>query len=227
MSASSTTITLDRRLAPLFISVGAAAGLVLALLAGPLTAWLLGRLDSAPVPLRVIAEFPLVASAPILTIVGAVAGWFVFAIWEGEVGMVEIDEDGILLSQEKTATRFAAGEVAEAFIDEDQLVLVDHSARELSRTATDSSLEPRLRTAFGSHGYNWRGRTDPREAAFIPWVDRDPHCAPDDHALLRARQRALTDKRTGEAATLRDDLSARGIVVRDKGGAQQIRQHDG
>ncbi|GAA4517159.1 CysS/YqeB C-terminal domain-containing protein [Brevibacterium yomogidense] len=113
--------------------------------------------------------------------------------------------------------------MAEAFIDGDQLVLVDHTARELSRTTTEASLESGLRAAFESHGYDWYGRADPREAAFIPWVDRDAHCGADDHALLRARQRALTDRRTGEAATLRDELSARGIVVRDRGGAQQIR----
>ncbi len=127
------------------------------------------------------------------------------------------------IAHEKTATRFAAEEVAEAFIDGDQLVLVDHTARELSRTTTEASLESGLRAAFESHGYDWYGRADPREAAFIPWVDRDAHCGADDHALLRARQRALTDRRTGEAATLRDELSARGIVVRDRGGAQQIR----
>ncbi|MGO1440287.1 MAG: YqeB family protein [Brevibacterium yomogidense] len=227
MSASSTTITLDRRLAPVFIGVGAAAGLALAFIAGPVTAWLLDRVDSAPVFLRIVDEVPLFVTLPALTVIGALAGWIVFAIWEGEVGTVILDADGVLITKEKSSARFTTDEIAEAFLDGDELVLVDDATRELSRTASDNGLEPRLRTAFGAHGVAWRGREDPRGAAFHPWIDRGAELDAEDHALLRARQRALTDKRAGEAAALRDQLRDRDIVVRDRDEAQQIRRITG
>ena len=223
MSASSTTITLDRLLTTVFIGVGAAAGLILALIAGPVTSWLLDRVDSAPVFLRIVDECPLVVTIPVLIAIGALAGWFVFAMWEGEVGSVTLDDDGVLLTKEKSSVRFAADEIAEAFLDGEELVFVDDRTRELSRTASDKGLEPRLRAAFETRGITWRGGEDPRTAAFHPWVDRGPELESVDHALLRARQRALTDKRAGEAAALRDQLRDRDIVVRDRGDAQQIR----
>jgi hypothetical protein len=207
MSAS-TTITLDRRLTTVFITVGAAAGLALALIAGPVTAWLLDRLDSAPVFLRIIVEFPLAVTLPVLTVIGAVAGWFVFAVWEGEVGSVTLDDDGVLITQEKAATRFTREEVAEAFLDREELVLVDADSRELSRTPSDAGLHARLCAAFEARDIPWRGAVDPRQ----------------DHDLLRARQRALSDKRAGEAAALRDQLRDRGLVVRDRDEAQQVRR---
>lgn len=227
MSAPSTTITLDRRLTPVFIGLGAAAGLALAFIAGPVTAWLLDRVDSAPVFLRIVDEVPLVVALPALTVIGALAGWFVFAIWEGEVGTVTLDADGVLITKEKSSARFMTDEIAEAFLDGDELVLVDDATRELSRTASDNGLEPRLRTAFEAHGITWRGTEDPRGAAFRPWIDRGAELDAEDHALLRARQRALTDKRAGEAAALRDQLRDRDLVVRDRDKAQQIRRITG
>lgn len=223
MSASATTITLDRRLTPAFAAAGATAGLVLAFVAGPLTAWLLDRLDSAPVFLRIIDEFPLFVTLPALIVVGALAGWFVFAIWEGEVGTVTFDQDGVLVTQEKSSTRFATDEIAEAFLDGEELVLVDGRTRELSRTPSDKALEERLRPAFTDHGIPWRGGEDPRSAEFQPWVDRGTALEEEDHALLRERRRALTDKRAGAAADLRDRLRDRGIIVRDRDNAQEIR----
>lgn len=227
MNAPSTTISLDRRLTSVFAGAGAVAGLALAFLTGPVTSWLLDRVDSAPVFLRVIDQLPFVVAAPALTALGAVAGWIVFAIWEGEVGTLTLDDDGVLITKEKSSVRFAADEVTEAFLDGEELVLVDERTRELSRTASDKGLEPRLRTAFGDHGITWRGSEDPRAAAFHPWVDRGPELEAEDHALLRARQRALTDERAGAAATLRDQLRDRDIVVRDREDAQQIRLIDG
>lgn len=223
MNTPSTTITLDRRLTSVFAGAGAAAGLALAFLTGPVTSWLLDRVDSAPVFLRIIDELPFIVAAPALTVLGALAGWLVFAIWEGEVGTLTLDDDGVLLTKEKSSVRFAADEIAEAFLDGEELVLVDDRTRELSRTTSDKGLEPRLRSSFEAHGIMWRGGEDPRTAAFHPWVDRGPELESEDHALLRARQRALTDKRAGEAAALRDQLRDRDIVVRDRDDAQQIR----
>lgn len=223
MNAPSTTISLDRRLTSVFAGAGAVVGLALAFLTGPVTSWLLDRVDSAPVILRIIDELPFVVAAPVLTVLGALAGWIVFAIWEGEVGTLTFDDDGVLITKEKSSVRFAADEITEAFLDGEELVLVDDRTRELSRTESDKGLEPRLRTAFGDHGITWRGSEDPRAAAFQQWVDRGPELDAEDHALLRARQRALIDKRSGEVAGLRDQLRDRGIVVRDRDKAQEIR----
>lgn len=44
------------------------------------------------------------------------------------------------------------------------------------------------------------------------------------HALLRARGRALSDKKATTAAELHEQLRERGVVVRDRDGGQQFRR---
>lgn len=85
------------------------------------------------------------------------------------------------------------------------------------------TLDSRAGPAFAEFDYPWAGTKDPREAAFTAWIDRSAELDDSVHALLRARRRALTDKRWGEAEAVREDLAARGVVVRDRGAKQQYR----
>lgn len=223
MSRSSVTVTVDSKFAPTFASVGAGIGLVVALLVGPVVSWLLDRIDTAPAPLRLIDQLPLVWSAPILTIVGAVVGWVFFSMWNEEVGRVVIDHQGLRLESRGSPAVFAREEIAEIFMDKDELVLVDEDSRELSRTTSDNSLAQRLSEALTTFGYPWAGAKDPRESAFCDWVDRSPRLDESTHDILRARRRALTDEKTGEAQARRDELAERGVIVRDRDQKQQYR----
>lgn len=223
MSESSVTVSLDSRFGPPFALIGAGIGLVVALLVGPVVSWLLERIDTAPAPLRLIDQLPLIASAPLLTIAGAVAGWIFFSFWNDEVGRVVIDPQAVRVETKDTTAVFGREEIAEVFLDEDELVLVGEDSQELSRTASDSSLAHRFSEALNTFRYPWIGASDPRESDFCDWVDRSPDLSESVHQLLRARSRALADNRTGEAQARRDELAARGVVVRLRDKQQQYR----
>lgn len=223
MSQPSITVTVDSKLSPVFAIVGAVIGFLASLVVGPVVSWLLERIDTAPAPLRLIDQLPLAWSVPLLTLLGALGGWIVFSLWNDEVGRVVVDQESVRLESKKSSTVFSHEEITEIFLDKDELVMVDARARELSRTASDSGLAKDLARAFNAFGYYWAGTKDPRDDVFTDWVDRNPGLDGAAHSLLRARRRALTNGKTGEAESLRDELSERGVVVRDRGEKQQYR----
>lgn len=223
MPDSSITVTLSSKLAPIFTVVGAAVGFALSFLVGPVVAWMLERLDSAPAPLRLVDQLPLIWAAPLLTLVGAVVGWIIFAVWNEEVGRILVDDQKIRIETKRTSADYSRDEVAQIFLDKDELVLTDEASQELSRTSSDSGLAESLSQAFTTFGYPWAGIGDPLETEFTEWVDRSQNLNEVAHARLRARRRALTDDKAGEAESLREELVAQGIVVRDRGEKQQYR----
>lgn len=224
MSEQSVTVTVDSKLMPVFAAVGALLGVATALLVGPVVAWLLERVDSAPGPLRLIDQLPLAWSLPLLILLGAVGGWIVFGLWNEEVGRVVVDPQKIRIDTKTVSTEFTRQEVTEIFLDKDQLVLTGPDSRELSRTGSDSGLAGKLAAAFTAFDYPWRGAGDPRESEYAEWVDRSDALEEHVHVLLRARYRALADGKVGEAETLRERLAAQGVVVRDRGDKQQYRR---
>lgn len=223
MQDESTSVSLNSTLGVAFAAVGAVLGFGISFLVGPVVSWLLERIETAPGPLRLVDEMPLVASVPLLTVLGAVGGWIVFSIWNDDVGRVVIDQRTVRLETKHAASEYSREEITQIFLDKDDLVLIGDGARELSRTSSDSGLAPRLAQAFEQYDYPWCGAEDPREAEFTDWVDRSASLAEHDHVLLRSRRRALADGRTGEAESLRDQLAERGIVVRDRSERQQYR----
>lgn len=222
-SEPSITVTVNSKFAPVFAIAGAIIGFLVSLAVGPVVSWLLGRIDTAPAPLRLIDQLPLVWSMPLLTLLGALAGWILFSVWDDEVGRVVVGPDTVRLESKKSSVVFSHDEVSEIFLDKDELVMLDLSAGELSRSASDSGLAKELKVAFSTFGYTWVGTKDPHDDAFVTWVDRNLSLDSSVHALLRSRQRALTDDKSGEAESLRDQLAQRGVVVRDRGGTQQYR----
>lgn len=224
MSESSVTVTLDSKMMPAFAVVGAVLGAIVAFLVGPVVGWLLDRVDSAPGPLRLIDQLPLVWSLPLLTMLGAVGGWIVFSLWNEEVGRVVVGEKSVRIDTKASSAEFSRTEITQVFLDKDELVLTDQESRELSRTGSDSGLATKLSEAFAAFGYPWKGAGDPREADFVEWVDRSETLNETVHALLRARRRALADEKPGEAESLREQLAEQGIVVRDRADKQQYRR---
>ncbi|GAA1174157.1 YqeB family protein [Nesterenkonia xinjiangensis] len=217
------TVSLSSRLGPAFTVAGAALGGVAAMLIRPTTSWMMDRLDGSPAPLRLLDQLPLSWSVPLLAVLGAVAGFLIYAAWNHDVGTVTVDAQTVTVDQKTGAAVFRHAEISDAFLDKDDLVLLARDSRELSRTPSENGLASELKEAFGMFGLPWSGTTDPRDVEFHPWVDRSRELDAELHTMLRERRRALADGRSGEAESLRDQLTAHGVIVRDRDGAQQIR----
>jgi hypothetical protein len=207
------------------VLVGAALGLGLAFAVGPLADWMIGRFDGAPGPLRLAAALPLGWAVPVLTLCGGLAGAWVANTWREENPVVEVGPDSVVVRDATGGGRhIERARIAEVFTDGRDLVLRDADGREHVRTRVDSGLTERLRSAFERQGYPWHGTADPHEADYTVWVDNGPGLDERAHTLLRTRQRALADNRTGTADEARDELRTLGISVRDRGKAQQYRK---
>lgn len=206
------------------ILVGAALGCGAAFAVGPLADWMTGLFDGAPGPLRLAAALPLGWAVPVLTLGGGVAGALVAGSWKDENPVVEVGADSVVVHDSVGGRHVERARIAEVFTDGRELVLRDADGREQIRTRVDSGLTGRLRSAFERHGYPWRGTADPHEADYAVWVDNAPGLEERAHALLRTRQRALADARTGAADEAREELRALGLSVRDRGKAQQYRR---
>ncbi|MBD0420223.1 hypothetical protein H0H10_13795 [Streptomyces sp. TRM S81-3] len=203
---------------------GAAIGLGAAFAVGPLADWLISRFDGAPGPLRLAAALPLVWAIPVLTLVGGVAGALVAGTWHDENPVIEVGADSVVVHDATGGRHVERARIAEVFTDGRELVLRDTDGREHVRTRVDSGLAGRLQSAFEQQDYPWRGTVDPHEADYTTWVDNVPGLDERAHALLRKRQRALADNRTGAADEAHEELRALGISVRNRGKVQQYRK---
>ncbi|MFE5659937.1 hypothetical protein ACFQ9H_27510 [Streptomyces sp. NPDC056517] len=206
------------------ILIGAVLGVGAAFAVGPIADWMIRLFDGAPGPLKLAAALPLVWAVPALTLVGALAGAWVAGVWRAENPVVEVGADSIVVHDGGGGRHVERAQLAEAFTDGRDLVLRGADGGEHVRTRVDSGLAERLRSAFEQHGYPWRGTVDPHESTYTVWVDNAPDLDERTHALLRKRQRAIADDRTGAADGAREELQARGISVRDRGKAQQYRK---
>lgn len=201
----------------------AVLGFGAAFVIGPIVDWLLGLAGDAPGPLRLAAGLPLVWAIPVLTIAGVGLGFWITREWQRENGIITVSPEGVTVQRGGTGSHVARDRIHEVFSDGRDLILADKQTSELLRVKTDRILLTRLCQAFEGLGYPWQGTTDPHEHAFETWVDGNGQLNGRAQDLLRARQRALADKRSGAAEDVRDDLRDLGIVVRDRNDAQQYR----
>lgn len=204
--------------------VGAALGVGLAFAVGPVVTWLVDVIGGAPGLLRVLARIPLPWAVPALAVVGAVVGAMVGHAWQKDNSVVTVGPDALVVRYAGRDIHMGRDQIGAVFIDGPELVILDAAGRPLSRSKADDVLINPLRSAAETFGYPWLGTSDPHETDYVTWVDRSPDLDESAHALLRARHRALTDKRPGEAAQALDALHAAGLVVRDRAGAQQYRR---
>ncbi|MFF9320201.1 hypothetical protein ACF1BP_29095 [Streptomyces sp. NPDC014735] len=203
---------------------GAVLGLGAAFAVGPLADWMTSLFDSAPGPLRLAAALPLMWAVPVLTLCGGVAGAWLADTWRKENPVIEVGADSVVVHDATGGHHIEQARIAEVFTDGRELVLRDADGTEHVRTRVDSGLVGRLQSAFEQQRYPWRGTVDPHEADYTAWVDNGPGLDERAHTLLRMRQRALADDRTGAADEARDELHTLGISVRDRGKTQQYRK---
>ncbi|WP_291477273.1 hypothetical protein [Corynebacterium sp.] len=221
---TATTVGIPARYTAVFTAGGAVVGLVASFIVGPLVGWLLGLIGDAPGPLRLAAELPFVWAVPVLSLVGAVAGFLVAASWTEGAGTLEVADDGVTV-RSKDADRFIpASSAARVIVESKELVVLDHGAAEVFRGPVEDEMLPGLRAALREHGYPELESVDPYTADFTTWVDGDGRLDGADEELLRARRRALADGRPGAAEEALDELRRRGLMVRDREGRQQYRR---
>ncbi|MFK0295371.1 hypothetical protein ACIQU6_33555 [Streptomyces sp. NPDC090442] len=128
---------------------------------------------------------------------------------------VSVDGDRVVLTRKGEPREYAGADVAMAFLDGKQLVLLGHRTEELAREDCDQDRR-RLAVAFAAHGYTW-AEEDPYKKEFQLWVPESGKLPAQAHVLFRAREELL--KKPGSSDQLRElrgELADAGVVVRDK-----------
>lgn len=164
-----------------------------------------------------IADHPL--ATPGALVVGAAAGLVLTVVAVREELTVTVTDEEVTLARVDSSRRFDRPSVHAVFLDGKRLVLLDTAAGELAREKADLNPQ-RLREAFVVHGFPWT-EEDPYSGEFRRWVEGTPGLPVGADALLRAREKALRDDDTRDAAELRTELARLGVVVRE----EQTRQY--
>lgn len=210
---SEATVVADSALVVILVCV--AGGAVLGWLVKLLARWLL-TLPWAPFqgPAKLLSSFP----EPGLTIgvvaAGVIAGLLLGLTAVHESLAVAVSDTQVTLSTRDEAQVVERGEIALAFKDGKQLVLLGHHGQEAAREETDLSAK-RLCRAFTRHGYGW-AETDPHDDAYRLWVPGASGLPDGANAVFAARAQALKADKGDDARELRKELTRFGVVVRDR-----------
>lgn len=199
------------------------AGFGLGFVIAPLVRWMLSTVDSAPGPLRILAQLPTGWAVLVTTLLGIAAGIYVAQQAVKESLVLTVDREHVGLTQDGAEHYLPRERVDAVFRDGKDLVLLDARTTELARNKASDLSWTQVQEAFERFGYPWRGAADPHDAQFTRWVDGHPDLDATTHELLRRRARALKDSQSGAAGDAQDRLRALGVVVRDRDGAQQYR----
>jgi hypothetical protein len=178
-----------------------------------------------PGPLHLVRELPPTTGSIIAAVLGALLGLVLAALVDRESLTVRIGPAEVVLSRPGTRQVVRRPEVALAFPDRDQLVLLGRTGREVAREP--SNLPPaRFRAAFTGHGIAWADE-DPYLATYRRWVPDLPELPAAAHALFAARQKALAARDDTDIRELRAELARLGLVIRDDHKRQYWRHADG
>lgn len=158
----------------------------------------------------------------VLAVIGMLAGAFLALMAAAESFTVTVDESKIVITRgDDEIMRRPTQDVRSAFLDEGELVLLDHDGAEPFRGRTD--LDDRsLQAALTGHGIRWE-QADPYDHEFTRWVDGVPGLEEHANAVLRERRRSLEKGDEDDASALRTEAARLGVVVRDRADKQQWR----
>ncbi|GAB2582992.1 hypothetical protein GCM10027168_14600 [Streptomyces capparidis] len=157
--------------------------------------------------------------------VGALAGAVLAGLGALEHVTVTVSGHGVALRRVGETRACPRSDIAAAFAEGEVLVLLGHATEELLREKTGYG-PAKLGPAFAAHGYRWLDG-DPHRAEFRRWVPGADGLPPGADALLRAREKALEKGDKDDAAELRGELAALGVVVREEKKRQYWRQVPG
>lgn len=135
---------------------------------------------------------------------------------------VRLSDREVVLHRPGTTRTVPHPDVAMAFREKDELVLLGRTGRELAREPCHLPVE-RLATVFRSQGIAWSDQ-DPYADAYRRWIPNSPDVPAGANAVLAARQESLTGGDERDMAELREELARLAIVVRDDRKRQYWRQ---
>jgi hypothetical protein len=200
-----------------------AAGTGLGWVVHQLPGWLL-ELPITPLggPLRLLDRLPEPGAMIGALVLGTIAGLVLAGLIDQESLTVRISGTEVTLTRPGARRTVPRGEVAVAYRDGDQLVLLGRTGRELAREPSHLSAA-RLAPAFGTA---WSAQ-DPYADAYRRWVPDLPDIPAEAAAVFAARQQALDKGDGDDAKELREELARLGFVVRDEKKRQHFRRTDG
>ncbi|MCY1139860.1 hypothetical protein OWR29_17805 [Actinoplanes sp. Pm04-4] len=172
--------------------------------------WLIDRLPFGG-PFNFVRELPEPWDLVVALGIGFVLGLIFAALVDAESLTVRITPTEVVLTRPGHRREVPKGEIALAFPDRDQLVLLGRTGRELAREPNHLSKQ-KLSAAFGARGVAWAEK-DPYLEAYRRWVPGLPDL-PD--AVFTARQKAIAAGDDDDARELREELGRLGFVVRDE-----------
>lgn len=187
--------------------------------------WATGQLP-LPGPLRLLASLPQPHVTVATAVIGALAGLAVAHRSTQESLALTVTSQQATLRHRGTTQQVARGDVAAAFLDEGQLLLVDRDGHQLAGAPCESSHHANVARAFIHHSYPWHGDGDPYRSHYRRWVPDLPGLPHGADALLKARQQALEQDQHTDVTELRAELAKLGVVVRDRNRRQYWRRVD-
>ncbi|MGN7455330.1 YqeB family protein [Paenibacillus pasadenensis] len=174
-------------------------------------------------PLELIASIEQEWIVLLTAALGLIAGcWLASEAMKDSLAISVSDEEATLKIRH-SAQSFPRSEVAAAFIEGKQLVLVGRTGVELAREPYDAD-PARAEQAFIRHGYAWSAAGDPFEGHYRLWVRNAPDLTPALNALLEARELALRGKEADAAREMKREAARLGLSVKDKGTMQYWRK---
>lgn len=200
--------------------LGAAAGFFV----HPVSDWLDSLFGGTPAVLRLILELPSWAAIGILGIVGLLFGLWIADETQKEALEVEVSLEGLVLKQYEARQYVARSDIAVMFLDGKELVSLDVRGHQLSRHKANDLSRPALERALVGAGYPYEASGDRRATDFTEWIDGHPSLTTEEHALMRSRVAALKEKDVLAALQATEELTSRGVLVREQRKMQQIRR---
>ncbi|NMO57893.1 hypothetical protein HH310_42865 [Actinoplanes sp. TBRC 11911] len=178
-----------------------------------------------PGPFDVVRDLPDDVATVVSIAAGAVLGLIFAGLVDRESLTVRFTMTDVVLTRPGTRRILPRGEVAVAFRDRDQLILLGRTGRELAHEPCHLAKQ-KLQSAFASYGIAWSDQ-DPYLEAYRRWVPDLPDLPPSANAVFIARQKALESGDEGDKRELREELGRLGLVVRDQRKRQYWRRVDG
>lgn len=201
-------------------ALGAAAGFFVS----PVSSWLDSLFGGTPTMLRLILELPSWAAIGLLGIIGFLIGLWLADETQKEALEVEVSFEGVVLKQYGTKQYLARSDIAVMFLDGKELVSLDVRGHQLSRHKANDLSRTALERALVGAGYPYEVSGDRQATDFIEWIDGHPKLTTEEHALMRTRVAALKDKDALAAFQATQELTSRGVLVREQRKIQQIRK---
>ncbi|MCK0472746.1 AtpZ/AtpI family protein [Halalkalibacter sp. APA_J-10(15)] len=153
---------------------------------------------------------------------GVIAGIFFVFYAFSETLKITITDEEVKLNYKESVNTIHKTDTSAIYMEGKDLVFLGTEGNELFRGQPESK-KKLVSEAFKQHRYPWKDK-DPFENQYQRWVADHPDFPAHVNALLSARERTLKNEEKVEAKNLRKDLADNGIVIRDEGKRQYVRE---